>query len=428
MGIVKDEKIVRPSWVQRCFLWKDIDKASFIVTLAILCIGIIYVYSTTMYSSVFWKEKPAYETALRQFIFAIIGLVGYFIILHIPSKIYRKNWIIIVGITIIMMVIPLFGEKINGARRWVQIGESFQFQPAEIAKLAIIIMWSSVLMTNTESFKVRWRLLKRKKAGGRAYLRRIWKSWGVPIILTIIFGILYRLQSDNGSLIISVMLVFVMLFASGGLPRHSLKFFVGGVTIVVAGIFGMFMYIGSLDPKTLVEGGNQNYVFARFSAWVNPFLDYAGSGYQVSNSLIAISRGGLFGVGLGKGTQKKGYLTDGHNDFIMANIFEEGGLLTVCFIYVLYVTIILRGYRIARESSNNFAKMAVTGVITLFFIQAFWNSAGIVGLLPLKGLTAPLVSYGGTSLIIVLSSLAFVQRIHIENKRIAKKRSEKDGA
>ncbi len=424
MGIVREEEKSRKSLWDKLILWKYLDKASLFSIIALLIISVVFVYSTTIYASVFsWGESPFAHT-VKQFIFAVLGLILYFLIIRIPMSFYKKYWLQIAIVVTILMVIPLFFEGANGAKRWIRLGVGdFGFQPSEIAKITIVLIWSVAFTTEMSTFKERWRLLRRKKAPFIQYARRLVRSWGVPALITAILFILYRLQSDNGSLVISAALFLILLFASGGLPRRAINFFWGLVILGTTGLISFFLYLGSMDPEVLKKAGDSSYVIRRFVAWANPFADYADAGYHLSNSLIAISRGGLFGVGLGNGEQKKGYLTDGHTDFIMANILEEGGLFMVLIIYILYVTIILNGYKIARNAINGFSSLAATGITTLFFIQAFWNSAGIVGLLPLKGLTAPLISYGGTSLVIMLVALGLVQRINIET-RMKKRKKE----
>ncbi|GBU10554.1 cell wall shape-determining protein [Erysipelotrichaceae bacterium] len=428
MGIVNENEVNREqSLLSGLVQWKYIDKLSFFAVLILLSFSIIFVYSTTIYYSIFdsnWGNSP-YDFVQKQILFSIIGITFYFIVQRIPIDYYIRNWKVILNTVVVLMVLPLFFEPRNGAHRWIALG-SFTFQPSEVAKIALILLWSIACVTRMDDFKERFKVLKAKKAPMELFVRRIVKSWGEPVIYTLILLLLYRLQSDNGSAVISGALICILLFASGGLPAKASRVFWGIVVFLVGVLTAASTYFKNMDPKILVEWGKSNYVYGRFVSWINPFVDYDRMGFQLVNSLIAMSKGGLFGVGLGKGTQKKGHLPDGHTDFILANIVEEGGIFTLLILYTLYMVIILRGYKIARESKSRISMLAATGIASLFFIQACWNSAGIVGLLPLKGLPAPLLSSGGTSLIFMLVALGILQRVHIENQKGVTKKNEKN--
>lgn len=438
MAIVNDDtakKIPITSMISKIFSWKYLDKISFFAIVILLMFSIVFVYSASIYDSINDGGSP-YSTAMKQAIFAIVGLIMYFFVLKIPIKTYKKLLTPIVLVVIVLMILPfVIGDARNGAHRWIPIaGDLFTIQPAEIAKLVIILIWSQALSTRVNDFKVRWNYLKQKKAPLERFLKRIWLSWRMPIVFTIILFVLYYFQSDNGSLVISAGLIAMIIFASGALPNQANRVFLGLVILGVLAIFGIYIYINGLSQETIMNIGDKtsdqyNYIIGRFISWVDPFLTYSGAGYQLSNSLIAIANGGFFGRGIGNGLQKQGFLSEGHNDFIVANIVEEIGIFGIMIIYTLYVTIISRGYKIAREARNSFSSLMAFGIATLFFFQAFWNSGGIIGLLPLKGLTAPLLSYGGSSLMIMLFSLAVLQRINIENNvKRARMQREKENA
>lgn len=424
MAIVNDDVKKKSIVKDGILMWKYLDKFSFFAILGLLGFSIVFVYSSSVYVSINETFESPYATVMKQFIFAVIGLIVYFISLRVPTKVYYKLLLPIVIIVLLLMCGPFLFDARNGAHRWIELGV-FTFQPAELAKLTIILIWAHALSVRTEDFKIRLAFLKQKKAPIERYIKRVWLSWRQPIGMTLAFLFMFLLQSDNGSLVISVGIVFLLIFASGHLPKASNKIFFGIVVVLVAAIVGLYLFIGSLGTEALANAGDKtgeyNYFIGRFVAWVNPFAAYSGAGYQIANSLIAIANGGLFGRGIGNGLQKQGFLTEGHNDFIIANIVEEVGIVGVSIIYIMYLTIITKGYQIARQSREQFNTLLATGIVTLFFFQAFWNSGGIIGLLPMKGLTAPLLSYGGTSLIIMLFCLGVLQRINIQNRKKTEK-------
>lgn len=407
------------------FGWKNYDKITIAAILLLLTISIIFVYSTTTYYVLFsysQSDNPFYFIT-RHIIFCAVGLAAYFVTSRIPTNFYKKLWIPITLFVMFLMLIPLFFKDSNGAHRWINMGP-FSLQPSELAKLVIILMWAVAFATKLDDYKQRHAILMKKQASFKRLAKRFWRSWKYPLVFTGIYFILFRFQSDNGSLVISIGLIVVLLFASGGLPKKANKIFLGLIVVGLIAMASIYIYLSSKSTAELEQIAKNNYVFGRFVSWVNPFTVYGGAGYQLSNSLIAIHQGGFFGRGIGNGIQKQGFLVEGYNDFIMANIIEEGGIFMMIVIYILYLIIITRGYRTAQRSRNSYDTLVATGIITLFFFQAFWNSAGVVGLIPMKGLTAPLLSYGGTSIIIMLSALGIVQRIHIQNKIREQKKSE----
>ena len=163
--------------------------------------------------------------------------------------------------------------------------------------------------------------------------------------------------------------------------------------------------------------GEDSHIAVRFRAWLDPFADYEGDGYQLANSYIAIAKGGVTGAGLGKGSQKQGFLPEGHTDFILANIAEEFGLFGIGLVLIGFYIIISQSFKIAMRSEDKQAKLTILGLMTLFLVQIFWNAAGISGLLPMKGLTAPLLSYGGTSILFMVILLGIVQGIAVRTNK-----------
>jgi len=430
MAIVDNSVKAKSKIRTKAFNWRHWDKWSFFSIIILLITSVVFVYSSSVYDSINSKLETPYLLALKQTLFGIVGLLIYWFTLQISTKVYYKLVIPIVIVTIGLMCMPFLFTARNGAHRWIELG-MFTIQPAELAKLTIVLIWAHALSTKVDDFTERMKVLKKKHAPLGHKLKRFWFSWRFPLVSTFILIVQFYAQSDNGSIIISLGLVVILIFSSGVLSRKWNLLFIGSIVSSVFIVFCLYFYFGSLGPEVLGDLGDKtgeyDYVLGRFVAWVNPFAAYSGAGYQIANSLIAIANGGLFGRGIGKGLQKQGYLTEGHNDFIIANIVEEIGIIRVAGIYLLYLIIISKGYQIARQTRIAFDSLVALGVTTLFFLQAFWNSAGIIGLLPMKGLTAPLLSYGGTSLLIMLGSLGVLQRINIQTRqKIEKTKKEQN--
>lgn len=414
----------------KLFQLNKVHKPLFFAMLFLLVLGAIFVYSTTIYDAIFVSGNSGKINSyiIKHIIFIVLGFFTYFIILKLPTTFYRKHYLKLNIITLVLMIIPLFFEEINGAKRWISLGiGDSSFQPAELAKLMLILLWATVLSESLMKYSEAWKRLKRKKADFEKYFKLFVYYWFVPIIISFSYFILFRLQVDNGSLVITIGLVLCLILASGINVKKTMIIIIVLLVGILVVLLAVNLYIAQFDIDTLHEMSKTHYIFGRFIAWVNPFAVYADAGYQLSNSLIAISEGGLFGRGIGNGQQKLGYLSEGHNDFIIANIAEEAGALGVGGVYIAYLIIIFSGYKIAQQTEDMYKKLLVLGLSTLFFFQAFWNSGGVTGLIPLKGLTAPLLSYGGTSLLFTFLTLAVIQRVYIENNHKKRKKHKKNG-
>jgi Bacterial cell division membrane protein len=419
---IKTNKVKKRNITDILFQWKYLDKVLFFSIISLLIIGVVFVYSTSIYFLINVAKQSPYSYMLKQIVNAAIGMLLYFLILNIPTNFYHKLVVPITFITIIIMILPFGFDAANGAKRWIYLPGGLQFQPSEIAKMVIVLNWS-MASQKILKFSTKWETIKQRVRHPKTKMKRLARlfflTWGYYIAITVTFLIQFRLQSDNGSLVISLLSIIVVLFSSGALPKSWIKIFWGLTIIGIVLILSGYIYLNSLSQEALIEFSENGYAYRRFVAWANPFMDYENAGYQLTNSLIAIANGGLFGVGIGKGLQKQGFLGDSYNDFIIANIAEEAGLfgfVGVFWILLLYVVIIRRGFMIARRANNMADCLIATGITALFAIQSFWNCAGITGLIPQKGLTAPLISYGGTSLVITLIALAILQRVNVQNQ------------
>lgn len=354
----------------------SVDLLLLISIIIISLFGIVMIFSAS-YIWAEYKFQDPFKFVKNQGLFFLIGMVGLFAISKFDYKKYYDKANLILGICIallILVLIPGIGTVRNGSRSWFGIG-SFGIQPSEFTKLALIIFTSKYLCKN-------------EKDMGKI------KKGVLPILgLTLfIFGLI-MLQPDFGTGTILVMSIIGLLFVGG----VDFKFFLKIAVIGVAGVVALII----AAP----------YRLARILSFLDPWKDPLGSGFQIIQSLYAIGPGGLFGFGFGNSRQKHFYLPEPQTDFIFSIISEEFGFLGVLIVSTLFLTIIIRGFRIARNSKDLFGKYLAFGITFQLAFQAVMNLMVVTGLIPVTGVTLPFLSYGGSSLLITLCSMGIVLNI-----------------
>ncbi len=284
---------------------------------------------------------------------------------------------------LILVLIPGIGREVNGSRRWISL-IIVNFQPSEFVKLVTIMYASDYVLRKSKQMKT------------------IIKGF-LPMLGVIVFtGFLLLLEPDFGALAVITMVAMGILFL-GGL---SLKIFISLIIFTPISIYFLIV--------------NSPYRMQRIVAFLDPWADPYGKGYQLTHSLIAFGRGEYFGVGLGASVEKQLYLPEAHTDFILAVIGEEFGLLGVTIVIGLFVYLVLRMFGIAKESIQNkkhFPALMAQGVALWFAIQGIINMGVNVGLFPTKGLTLPLLSFGGSGILLNMIAIAIVLKIDHENRR-----------
>ncbi len=309
----------------------------------------------------------------------IFGLVGTFIMILIinmnVSKIYKMTTIIfIIGVALLILVlIPGIGIIRGGARSWIGFG-SFSIQPAEFSKIVLVLLLSKYLSQTKEE------------------INSFFNFFGLLGIILIFFGLI-MLQPDFGTGIVLVISSLLLLFTSGA----PLKYF---ILIGILGILGIGALIISAP-----------YRLERIFAFLNPWNDPLGSGFQAIQSLYAISPSGLFGLGFNKSMQKHFFLPEPQNDFIFAIICEEFGLIGALILIGLFVFLIYRIIYIGLKQTNRYYRYVCLGVGLIFFTQVFINMGVVIGLLPVTGITLPIISYGGSSLVLSMIMVGLVLNI-----------------
>jgi len=335
-------------------------------------------------SSYVWAEykfNDPYKYLKTQSIFLIIGYIIMILVSKFPYQKYKSLSNIIFGgclLMLILVLIPGIGTVRNGSRSWFGIG-GFGIQPSEFTKLGLIIFTSKYLSNNQ-------RELKNIKKG----------VFPILSVLILVFGLI-MLEPDFGTGVVIVMTIITLLFISG----VKMNFF---IKIGILGILGIIALI-------LVAP----YRMERIISFLNPWTDPLGSGFQIIQSLYAIGPGGLLGLGFGNSIQKHFYLPEPQTDFIFSIISEEFGFLGVIIVSTLFVTIIYRGFKIAMKCEDFFGKFLAFGISFGLAFQTILNLCVVVGLIPVTGVTLPFLSYGGSSLLISLTSMGILLNISKQN-------------
>ena len=355
---------------------KKIDYGLLISVLILSIFGLVMIYSSSYIWSLY-KYGNAYKFIINQGIFFIIGLFIMLVISKLDYKLLEKKSNLLFFsslILLILVLIPGVGTVRNGSRSWFGIG-SFGVQPSEFMKLAFIIFTSKYLKNNEKNMKS-------------------FKKGLLPIlILILIIFFLIMLQPDFGTGTIIVMSIMGLLFVGGA----NFNFF---VRIGIVGIIGI---IGLIIAAP--------YRLARILSFLDPWKDPLGSGFQIIQSLYAIGPGGLLGFGLGNSRQKHFYLPEPQTDFIFSIISEELGFLGVIIVATLFLVIIVKGFKIARKSKDLFSKYLAFGITFQLAFQTILNLMVVVGLIPVTGVTLPFLSYGGSSLLISMTSMGILLSI-----------------
>ncbi|MFH1874910.1 MAG: rod shape-determining protein RodA [Pseudomonadota bacterium] len=345
-----------------------------VITLAILFIGLINLYSAVYY----WGEGKEAAIFISQFIWIGIGLTFMGVAIFTNYRFYhRAAFYIYILINLLLVIALLFGKAIKGTSGWIHIG-SFSFQPTEFAKLAFIIALAKYYSEHPslEGFSLK-DLIK-------------------PFLLMLLPFCLIVLQGDMGS-----SLFFILIFATLALfvkiKRYSLI---------------LLLAVGLVAGGLVYQFGLKDYQRSRILNFVHPEQDVRGSGYHLVQSKIAVGSGMFWGKGYLKGNiNKLRYLPERHTDFIFPVFAEEWGFLGCLVVLFLFAALLLVGVEVASRARDRFGMILATGIVAMMFWQIVINLGGVLGLMPLTGVTLPLMSYGGSSMMVVLIALGMLENI-----------------
>ncbi len=356
------------------------------------CLGIVMVYSASAGIQMQNGQRPL-SYLIRQLIYVLMGLVVFILFSSVRLDKLRNpgflRWFFRI-LLVLLIVVRVHGAAINGAHGWLHLG-FFNIQPAEVCKLFLILYLANQFAHVSE------RGLSYKSA-------QAWK----PTILLGVLLLLIIIQPDIGGFTINATIAIVIVLASG-IPLS--------ISLSVLGL-GVFMLAFGVPTMAHVFVGHiHNYQAARFVAFIDPFQHARGIGSQLVNSYYAISNGGFHGAGLGNSIQKMGYLPEPNTDFIMSIIAEELGLIGVTIILVLLATIILHTVRLGVKTHSMYEALVCYGVGAFISVETLFNIGGVLGLLPITGVTFPFISYGGSSMLVLCASIGLVENISIRRKR-----------
>ncbi len=353
----------------------SVDGWIFAVTLLLVFIGLVMVFSA---SAVMAKERygSAYFFLLRQLGWAAGGFIAMIIAMQIDYRRYRHASVVftLLGLTTLMLISVFFLDRSHHTHRWMHFA-GFSFQPSEMAKPALI-------------FFLAFFLAERVKSIGD------WRNTIIPAIVpTLVFIGLIVFQPDLGTAIACAAITVCILFIAGLDVRYL-----------------GYAFLAAIPPLYFLVW-HVAYRRARILAFLNPYADPQGKGFHIIQSLIAVSTGGITGLGLMEGKQKLFYLPEPHTDFIFAVTAEEWGLLGSLVLVALFSIFLWRGIRTAVRTQDTFGKFLVVGITCMVVVQAFINMSVVLGLMPTKGIPLPFVSYGGSSLFITLACVGVLLNV-----------------
>lgn len=377
---------------------KNVDRSILFCYLILGVIGIIFIYSASMVPARMGSLTSgniinSNHFMVRQSIFLFVGtlivfFIAYFVDIDIlKAKIFQQ--FIIIGVLVLLIITLILGSEINGSKNWLNLG-FFSIQSSEFLKLATIIYLSYII--------------DKKMSQARIYNIKTL----LPPLFMLGFGlVLILIQGDLGGTILNIgIILFILLYSD---IKNIVK-----IQLFSSISLPFVIYL----IYTLIFDTKNTYRLNRIKVIIEPFKYENGEGYQLSNSLLAIGNGGVTGQGMGNGIMKLGYLPEPHTDFIFSVLAEEAGLIGVIVVIALYMYITFKGIIYANTTKNNYYKIICIGVVSYLFLQVFINLAGISGIIPLTGVTLPLLSYGGSSLLSISVAfgllLATTKKINIE--------------
>ncbi|TLS37670.1 putative lipid II flippase FtsW [Pseudalkalibacillus caeni] len=364
-----------------------------IVSILLLCaFGLVMVYSSSMVWAVMRFGYPSDFFFKKQAVWLAVSVLAFFVTMLFPYKAYKKFMVIfLLGSIFSLLVVLILGKTSNNATSWIEIA-GFTFQPAEFVKLGLIIYLAAIYS---------------KK---QSYISHFTRGALPPLlIIGFIFGLVV-IQPDLGTAMIIAATSGVVILCSGMKWQHILMLLLIGGTVISVVFF-------NLSDEQL----------SRFTGAYNPFSDPENSGYHLINSYLAIASGGLTGQGLGQSIQKYGFLPEPHTDFIMAVIAEELGFFGVVFVIGLLGYIVFKGFVTGIRCKETFGSLLAIGISGMVGIQTVINLGAVTGMLPITGVTLPFISYGGSSLLLLMISMGILVNIStfVNMRRKQQKTAEK---
>ena len=354
-----------------------IDMPFLILVLVILTIGLIMLFSAS-YVDAYYNEGDSFHYIKRQLVFAVVGIIAMLFIAYVVDyHILHKFALPILIVTEILLVAVYFCPEVNGVHRWIPVPIIGSFQPSEIAKFSVVVIFAHIISLN-------YKKMNTFKYGVAPFL---------PIILTVVPLVLFERHLSGGILI--AMLCAVLMMVGG---TQASWFALAGGGAVGAAVLAYFL-------------GLLKSVWPRIEVFLDPFVDAQGAGFQNIQALYAICSGGLMGLGLGNSRQKYLYIPEPQNDFIFAIVCEELGFVGATIILILFALLVWRGFVIASKAKDKFGTMLAIGLVAQIGLQTILNVAVVTKVVPNTGIPLPFFSYGGSALMMLLAEMGVVLNI-----------------
>jgi cell division protein FtsW len=353
----------------------SVDRWLFTVTMLLVFVGLVMVFSA---SAVMAKERfgSAYGFLEKQFVWAVAGIVAMGLAMKVDYRRYKHPGVVfsLLSVTTLLLMAVFLLDRAHNTHRWIR-WSGFSFEPSELAKPALILFMAFFLE-------------------GRTKAMEDWKNTLLPAVApTLIFLLLIVAQPDLGTAIACAGITAAILFVAG----MQFRYFAYAFAASILPLYFLLFHVSWRRDRIL--------------AFLNPYADPRGSGFHIIQSLIAVSTGGLTGLGLMEGKQKLFYLPEPHTDFIFAVTAEELGLVGALFVVLLFAVFLWRGVRTALRTDDLFGRYLAVGITSMVILQAFINISVVLGLMPTKGIPLPFVSYGGSSLFITLACVGVLLNI-----------------
>ncbi len=355
---------------------RGVDSAMVAVLILLLMAGLLVLFSATYYTA--QDKGDPLAVVKEQLIGIALGIVALFVTARVPYAFWKKPWVVLLGlgastVLLVLVLVPGIGVYLNGSRRWLNLGVSFQ--PSELCKFAVVLFLATALSNSGDS------------------VQSLFKGI-VPLMVIPGFFFLLILEQPNLSTAMSILMVSgVMVLIAGAKWKHL------GLMGIVGAAAGLFY------------AWSEPYRRERLLSFRDPFAKMSDEGYQLAQSLIAFGSGGLFGMGLGQGRQKYAYLPYPESDFIFAIVGEDFGLFGCLAVIALFLAFAFIGMRIAVTCKDKFGCLLAAGITAMIVIQAFLNMGVVVGILPTTGLPLPFFSKGGTSISIMMAAVGILLNI-----------------
>ena len=361
-----------------------VDYTLIYILLLLLGFGLIMVYSTSSYTASITQAtgNDPYYFLRKQASATIIGLILMVVVSFIPHRVYTRfaNLAMYVSIVLIFLILTPLGYEANGAKRWIRIG-GISLQPAEVAKVAVILYMTVTIVKNKDMFKD---------------LMSIFKKTILPIISCLL---VFLLTKNLSSAIIIAAICIIMLYV---VDKNSKRYIIG------AAILGCVAVVAVIIALSIPDSPDVGFRMSRIKAWRNPEAYSDTIGYQTLQSLYAIGSGGFFGKGLGQSSQKLGFIPEAQNDMIFSIICEELGLFGGVCVIAMFIVLLYRMWIIANSAPDMYGMLLVTGVMAHIAVQVVLNIAVVTNVIPNTGISLPFISYGGSSVMFLLAEMGMV--------------------